>query len=78
MVEKLLKKNAPDVPDEIEESWAQVSQILNASTEQLEISRTQSVMKMEMYIRKSFKMLRTIRNLVIAIFVLVLIITLLI
>ena len=75
MVNKLLKNNASD---EIEESWDQVMQIANASSEQLELSRTQTLVKMELYFKKSYKAIRMIRNFVIAIFVLVLIITLLV
>ena len=74
MLDKFIKK--PE-KDDIEENWSKVMEIASASTEQLSLYRTQTLIKLDISIRALAKNVRTVKNLLIAIFVLVLIIALL-
>ncbi|WP_095176008.1 MULTISPECIES: hypothetical protein [Blautia] len=72
-----LKKN-PTEKDDIQEQWESVMQIANASTEQLELYRTQTLVKLDTSIRMLVKTLRTVKNLLIALLIFVVIIALLV
>ena len=74
MLDKFIKK--PE-KDDIEENWSKDMEIASASTEQLSLYRTQTLIKLDISIRALAKNVRTVKNLLIAIFVLVLIIALL-
>lgn len=72
-----LKKN-PTEKDDIQEQWESVMQIANASTEQLELYRTQTLVKLDTSIRMLVKTIRTVKNLLIALLIFVVIIALLV
>lgn len=73
-----LKKSPADMKDDIQEQWESVMQIANASTEQLELYRTQILVKLDTNIRMLVKILRTVKNLLIALLIFVVIIALLV
>lgn len=73
-----LKKNPADIKDDVQEQWESVMQIANASTEQLELYRTQTLVKLDTSIRLLVKLLRTVKNLLIALLIFIVIIALLV
>lgn len=76
MLAKLLKRPEKDAL-EIEEKFDQIIQISNASPEQLNLYRTQSLLKIDGILRIISKNLRILKNCMIAILVILIIIALL-
>lgn len=76
MKKDILNKVKSD-KDDIEATWEEVMQVANASTEQLELYRTQTLVKLDVLVRVMSKNLKIMKNLMIAGFVILLIIALL-
>lgn len=74
MLDKLKSENK----DDVDATWESVMQVANASTEQLELYRTQTLVKLDISIRALSRHMRTTKNLLIAILVILILIALLI
>lgn len=74
----MLDKLRSEKKDDAEATWDQVMQVANASTEQLELYRTQTLVKLDISIRALSRYMRTTKNLLIAILVILVLIALLI
>lgn len=74
----MLDKLKSEKKDDSEATWDQVMQVANASTEQLELYRTQTLVKLDISIRALSRYMRTTKNLLIAILVILVLIALLI
>lgn len=74
----MLDKIKSEKKDDAETTWESVMQVANASTEQLELYRTQTLVKLDISIRALSRYMRTTKNLLIAILVILILIALLI
>lgn len=74
----MLDKIKSEKKEDTEMNWESVMQVANASTEQLELYRTQTLVKLDISIRALSRNMRTTKNLLIAILVILILIALLI
>lgn len=74
----MLEKLKTEKKDDTQAVWDDVMQIASASTEQLELYRTQTIVKLDITLRVLARHIKTIKNLLIALLVFVVIIALLI
>lgn len=73
----MLEKLKSEKKDDTQAVWDDVMQIASASTEQLELYRTQTLVKLDITLRALARNIKTIKNLLIALLVFVVIIALL-
>lgn len=78
MKKDILKKMKSSDEDDLEVTLEKVMQVANASSEQLELYKTQTLVKLDILIRVMAKNVRIMKNLMIAGFIILLIIALLI
>lgn len=73
----MLEKLKSEKKDDTQAVWDDVMQIASASTEQLELYRTQTLVKLDITLRALARYIKTIKNLMIALLIFVVIIALL-